>query len=36
MQVLKQIQQPNAEVSLAAVRPVRMLIEAVSVKDSNK
>src|SRR3984957_3203518 len=36
MQVLKQIQQPNAEVSLAAVRPVRMLIEAVSDKDSNK
>ena len=36
MQVLKPIQQPNSEVSLAAVRPVRLLLEAVSLKDSNK
>jgi hexosaminidase len=36
MQVLKQIQQPNAEVSLAAVRPVRLLLEALSLKESNK
>jgi hexosaminidase len=36
LQVLDEIQKPNAEVVLAAVRPVRLLLEAVSAKDSNK
>jgi hexosaminidase len=36
IQVLNEIQKPNAEVILAAVRPVRLLLEAVSARDSNK
>jgi hexosaminidase len=36
MQALKEMEPPNAEVMLAAVRPVRLLLEAVSAKDSNK
>jgi hypothetical protein len=36
MKVLKEMEQPSAEVILAAVRPVRLLLEAVSAKDSNK
>jgi hexosaminidase len=36
MQVLNEIQKPNAEVILAAVRPVRLLREAVSARDFNK
>ena len=35
-QILDEMQKPNAEVSLAAVRPVRLLVEAVSQKDGNK
>jgi hexosaminidase len=36
MQILHEIQRPNAEVILAAARPVRLLLEAVSAKASNK
>ncbi|HTB16393.1 MAG TPA: family 20 glycosylhydrolase [Bryobacteraceae bacterium] len=36
MQVLKEIERPNAEVVLAGVRPVRLLVEGVSAKESNK
>jgi hexosaminidase len=36
MQALKEMEPPNAEVMLSAVRPVRLLLEAVSAKDSNK
>jgi hexosaminidase len=36
MQVLNEIQKPNAEVILAAVRPIRSLLEALSAKGLNK
>jgi hexosaminidase len=36
MQVLKEIERPKAEVVLAGVRPVRLLVEGVSAKESNK
>jgi hexosaminidase len=35
-QILDEFQKPNAEVKLAAVRPVRLLVEAVSPRDGNK
>jgi hypothetical protein len=33
IQALNEIQKPSAEVTLAAVRPVRMLLEAVAQKS---
>ncbi|MGA3186616.1 MAG: family 20 glycosylhydrolase [Bryobacteraceae bacterium] len=36
LQVVNEIQKPNAEVMLAAARPVRLLLEAVSAKGLNK
>jgi hypothetical protein len=36
MRALTEIQEPTAEVTLAAVRPVRLLLEAVSPRASNK
>jgi hypothetical protein len=36
IEVLDEIQKPNAEVTLAAARPVRLLLEALSPKSRNK